>query len=130
LCLGKRAAWLPVGNNLKKKASQGCSRGWEISFSSGTYCNNSADKCGGEAELLTKGLANFEDQLMGQTQKPIFFPHGTKGQLWFNGTTATIQDALLGHLSNQAPCQLPSEVLMWQLKVRDCSQLVFSHCLR
>lgn len=39
---------------------------------------------------------------MGKTQKPIFFPHGTKGQLWFNGTTATIQDALLGHLSSQA----------------------------
>lgn len=39
---------------------------------------------------------------MGQTQKPIFFPHGTKGQLWFNGTTATIQDASLGHLSSQA----------------------------
>lgn len=60
------------------------------------------DKCGGEAKLLTKGSDNFEDQLMGQTQKPIFFPHGTKGQLWFNGTTATIQDALLGHLSSQA----------------------------
>lgn len=61
------------------------------------------DKCGEEAELLTKGLDNLEDQLMGQTQKPIFFPHGTKGQLWFNGTTTTIQNALLGHLSSQAP---------------------------
>lgn len=29
---------------------------------------------------------------MGQTQKPIFFSRGTKGQVWFNRTTVTIQD--------------------------------------
>lgn len=69
-----------------------------MSFLYGTLQQLCRDKCGGEAELCTQGLDNLQDQVMGQTQNPIFFPHGTKGQLWFNGTTLTIRDALLGHL--------------------------------